>query len=1488
MSLSRRARKQLIALVVLVVLVLVVGVGGNQLRLAMRASDAAEGLKLGTAAFERGEYAEALSQFNRYFKVPEHQTNADVIYMHAKSRLETPQDGGVHYRTALGLARRAVDNDPDSVRNRLLVLETLIRSRGGSLPDILSEIDSVLELDPRRTDLRLYRADVLLASERPDDALNELRSIIARDPSSIEAMDRINRILISRPAEYNAWVASLDQKAQDNPEVAAFDIARIHARVILINTGSRDNAGSAIAASRTMTAYDILTQSLLQRSVADVGVFRAALAACDEVERAIRFTRPVIQDEAQATQDRLEAVDAAARGFVAAHTGLDDEDPVLDADRAQFVLAAMEWLWTSDRGDLFTRMAEAWRDGNPEISTDPAQVAVEALIALTGALPEEQLIELPERSTSLAANLWLKLSRASVLLRDREITELAEVLNSAVETAEAIDNSIRFTPAPTDQRATVSFLAEAAMPALALLRAEAAFASGDTARAMSLWRDAAMLRRVWDQPALQLLSALRDRGSIIESEQMSGESMLRGATIGTGLSMIDARVQQYALGLIPYDTAEMALRELRNAGLPEAPIAVADFRLALVASMIDPARREQRLEQAAEALASTAEQAVEETLTAQVLVRMLGAAQEYGMLGNPSLIPASVRDTSLRAIDTHFAAMDPESKYIASTVEVALTGSYGATLARFSAEVRRLREDPSALEPLRFENERVLAQLTADLARTYQALADEAYERTLSLAESNPDNAAAQLLFIESLLRAGEVPPARAEPLTDALERLKAILGPKSYTYNLAESRRLYANPQTRTPEVARQEIITRLDPFVEGQQSATAPVEVLHLVSRWWALLPNSLDRRLTYLRRALRTSQTAWGIYPDLVSALAESNAWDEAATVLVQWGRQLTPPQGLLAQRRDLAQVVGERWTGIAAASGEDQANRTLDEIWAVAIRDALDLEAATGDPVDTLRTAQILLAAPDGQVSRAAAASVLGWDQPALDRIVAARQSALDRGSTVPDASLAAAVSKARDLLGSPPAEGGFDADQLQVLARAAQIIANHATLARFSMEIALGDRAPTESMNVLAPDPQAGLDALAWALEGASPELVDRARGLFFATAYQPETWAGWEDQARSAMLSAARTGQLTEPERRALVYPLSQLGEIDAAIELQRTLAQEGGADESSRLTDVVAIAEILRDAGQTQAAYEAITNLPETQRNQLISDTVAPGTQALVALLELETAQPQTPVTTAFARRVIDQPREMLAAFGLAIESAAGSQPRLTLLRLVSDELAERSASRPQEGEFRPAIAILWFTAATAAREDDPLRSQLLSEVIARMDVVGQIPNDEARLFAYRHKAYCEIELGRLDAGIRNYRQAIELDGEDPATLNNLADALNRRGQAAEAVGYAQRAIESATEQGFPHGVVSIFHDTLGKSHLAIGAVDEALIVLRTAIDLDSGNIPARISLAEAQVAAGESAEAVRATLEPIGPAAEQDLIEANRDRLSALRDRL
>jgi tetratricopeptide (TPR) repeat protein len=969
---------------------------------------------------------------------------------------------------------------------------------------------------------------------------------------------------------------------------------------------------------------------------------------------------------------------------------------------------------------------------------------------------------------------------------------------------------------------------------------------------------------------------------------MSDEAMLRGATLGTGLSLIEARVDQYALGGLSYDNVARFLAELRDAGFEASPVAVGQFRLALIGAIREPDRATESAAEAAAILRTWIDASADDPAAAETLVSMLGVADALGVLNRPDLLAPDLVETASEAIAGRFANLSPESKYAASLIEVARTGVYGPALARLTEEVRRFSDGAGTADALGFEHERILARFTAELARTYQALEGDAYNRVRAFSEAYPDNAAAQLLFIDSLLRAGEVPPARTGPLTEALDRLRNTLGADSYTYNLAESRRLYANTETRTPDVARQEIISRLDRFVEGQQAGSAPVEVLVLVAKWWELLPNSLERRLGYLRRAQQTSPTAWGIYPDFIRALGEAGEWDEAAAALNVWARQLTPSLGLRSDRRDLAQFVGDRFNRIAAQAADSRSAEIQALLWSIAVEDAFVIAETTGTPSDRLRVAQVLVAAPDVADARDRALAILGLDELAATRVTESRPASIGRDEAVADLTVAAAVEYADQTLRDLPGDPGLSEETLPAVAGAAQLIAENHKLAEFTLDVASGR--VTNFPATIAPEPRAeqARRALAQATRGTENDLASRAEALFYAFAYRPETWQDEADAARSAMLAASAIETLTETETQALVYPLSQLGEIDTAIDLQQRIAdsEESGTD---RIADVIAIAEILRDAGRTEDAYATLDTLSSQDRDRLTTSDIPPGPQALVALLELETGQQQTPVTSAFARRVIDQPRETRDALLLAITRANGSAPRLKLLNLISDDLAQLSESNPDGPEYRPFVAELWFSAATQAGESDPLRRELLTQTISRLNAVAQIDDDpERRVFAYQRKAYCEIELGSLDTGIRTYRQVLELEPNDPATLNNLADALKRRGQYPEALQTAERAVATSASSQLPDSVLSIFYNNLGGCHLAVGDTDSALVALRTSLDLDPSNAGARVTLAEAQLEAGVSLDTVRATIEPIGPAAEQALSSADRERLQAVRDQL
>ena len=539
MSLSRRARKQLIAFAVLVALVLIVGIGGNQLRLMRRAASAADGLQRGTAAFEAGDYEEAIDQLNRY--VPRNRGDADALYMLAKSRLEVPLDGGGHYATALSFARGASDLAPDDVEKRLLVLEILTRSSAGSLTDLLSAIDAVLGLDPNRTDLRVIKANVLRTNDRSDDALSELRAIVSRDPSSVEALSGISSLLIDRPAEYSRWVTELDQQAADNPDEAAFDIARIDARLRLLYAEASSGGVSAIAASRALTAYDILTESLLPRTIDNPQKFRLALTKVDEVDRVIRLTRPRSGDNEQATQDRLVAIDESAARFVELHTERPGESPARS-------LGAMEWLWTSDRPELLSELARRWGETGRVQPDSSVGLAIEALISITNSLPPDERSDLPEAGPDAVGRLWIRLAEAAAALRDNDPTEAERLIEASIESAGVVQSSLLFSSGPPNDRAEQAFIASLAGPALSLLRAEAASVSGDTARAITFWTDAADARPGWDLPALQLLATFRERGNIARAEEWTERALLRGATLETGLTMIESTVDQYALG----------------------------------------------------------------------------------------------------------------------------------------------------------------------------------------------------------------------------------------------------------------------------------------------------------------------------------------------------------------------------------------------------------------------------------------------------------------------------------------------------------------------------------------------------------------------------------------------------------------------------------------------------------------------------------------------------------------------------------------------------------------------------------------------------------------------------------------------------------------------------------------------------------------------------------------------------------------------------
>ncbi len=119
---------------------------------------------------------------------------------------------------------------------------------------------------------------------------------------------------------------------------------------------------------------------------------------------------------------------------------------------------------------------------------------------------------------------------------------------------------------------------------------------------------------------------------------------------------------------------------------------------------------------------------------------------------------------------------------------------------------------------------------------------------------------------------------------------------------------------------------------------------------------------------------------------------------------------------------------------------------------------------------------------------------------------------------------------------------------------------------------------------------------------------------------------------------------------------------------------------------------------------------------------------------------------------------------------------------------------------------------------------------------------------------------LGRPEEAQRHLERALALDRDDVVALNNLGIALTQLGRPAEALPYLQKALEREPEK--PKSKV---HVNLGNALLALGHGDEALAHFERAVRDAPDDGDARYSLGFALMRLGQSAEAIAALEEAI-----------------------
>lgn len=215
---DRRSRRRTRVIVLLVgVLALGGAVGAAKLALdARRASRASTALDRGLAAYEAGDYENAMRNLGTASS--RIKDRPDLYYALADSRRRIREENGRHIPAAIAFARAARDLTPDDPRPRIMLIELYITA--GFLSELLTEADRVLSIEPENRTALEGRCVALVSLGRREEAIAAAEALVSAYPDDADAAEVLLATLTNAsrdPAAIRDRIDRLESRLGNDP-----------------------------------------------------------------------------------------------------------------------------------------------------------------------------------------------------------------------------------------------------------------------------------------------------------------------------------------------------------------------------------------------------------------------------------------------------------------------------------------------------------------------------------------------------------------------------------------------------------------------------------------------------------------------------------------------------------------------------------------------------------------------------------------------------------------------------------------------------------------------------------------------------------------------------------------------------------------------------------------------------------------------------------------------------------------------------------------------------------------------------------------------------------------------------------------------------------------------------------------------------------------------------------------------------------------------
>jgi pentatricopeptide repeat protein len=262
-----------ILLSILVIAITLYGI--RQWRRTMRAES---GLSLGEKAYKSHNYEEASRQFGRYLSVYPNDVNALLKYADSQMKNGPIKSGNIQQAIAAYRSVLRLDEANSNAASEITGLYLSIGQAGEA--ELIAKRYCESQKDPK---IRKNLALAYAAQSKFEQAVKELKSIIAEDPTQVSAYEMLGQIVLQRPKEVNEaadyW---FNQAIKNNPSSAIAYIARAG---FYRSTNNQAKALADLQQAQQMDLSDVNVRLRLAIEFINAGNFEQAEMHLSEIKK---------------------------------------------------------------------------------------------------------------------------------------------------------------------------------------------------------------------------------------------------------------------------------------------------------------------------------------------------------------------------------------------------------------------------------------------------------------------------------------------------------------------------------------------------------------------------------------------------------------------------------------------------------------------------------------------------------------------------------------------------------------------------------------------------------------------------------------------------------------------------------------------------------------------------------------------------------------------------------------------------------------------------------------------------------------------------------------------------------------------------------------------------------------------------------------------------------------------------------------------------